>query len=268
VRLLYATPAHQFPLGVATSLGRRLELLRHAGAAGTLILEDDYDSEFRYSGRPIPALQGLDRDGRVLFAGSFSKVLFPSLRLGYLDVPEDLVDRFSALPSITDRHAPLIEQAILTDFIAAGHFGRHLRRMRQAYSERLTVLVESAEERLGPWLEVPRVDAGLQIAGWLAHGLVGADVAAAARERAVEVLELSRYARRPLAREGLLLGFAAVGPRELRRGVDELAKVLASAVSPAARNGPPKPADAGPTATPQASTARRRRDAPTRGATP
>src|SRR6202142_31216 len=130
-RLGYVTPGHQFPLGITMSLARRLQLLESARKSGALILEDDYDSEFRYSGRPIPALQGLDRAGMVLFAGSFSKVLFPSLRLGYLVIPPDLVPYFESTISITSRHPPLIEQAVLCDFITGGHFGRHLRRMRE-----------------------------------------------------------------------------------------------------------------------------------------
>ena len=107
-RLVYVTPGHQFPLGITMSLPRRLQLLESARKSDALVLEDDYDSEFRYSGRPVPALQGLDRRGLVLFTGSFSKVLFPSLRLGYLVLPHDLVDRFSATLSITRRHAPLM----------------------------------------------------------------------------------------------------------------------------------------------------------------
>lgn len=133
-RLVYVTPGHQFPLGITMSLARRLELLEWARKSGALILEDDYDSEYRYSGRPVPAMQGLDRNGLVLFAGSFSKVLFPSLRLGYLVIPADLLDYFAAAISVTSRHAPLLEQAVLCDFITEGHFGRHLRRMREVLS--------------------------------------------------------------------------------------------------------------------------------------
>ena len=142
-RLVYVTPGHQFPLGITMSLPRRLELLEWARKSGALIFEDDYDSEYRYSGRPVPAMQGLDRNGLVLFAGSFSKVLFPSFRLGYLVIPADLLDYFAAAISVTSRHAPLLEQAVLCDFITEGHFGRHLRRMREVYAERLSVLLES-----------------------------------------------------------------------------------------------------------------------------
>ncbi len=226
-KLVYVTPGHQFPVGIGMSLRRRLALLEWARASRAMILEDDYDSEYRYAGRPLPAMQGLDRGGVVLFAGSFSKVLFPSLRIGYLVVPEDLVAMVRATLSITSRHAPLLAQAVLADFIAEGHFGRHLRRMREIYAERLAVLLESAAQRLGGLLEISPVEAGLQTVGWLSEGVNGAAVAAAAAERHVAVTLLSSYARRPLPREGLQLGFAAVDTQELRRGVDQLARVLA-----------------------------------------
>jgi GntR family transcriptional regulator/MocR family aminotransferase len=224
-RLLYVTPAHQFPLGTTMSLARRLKLLDWARTSGALIFEDDYDSEFRYSGKPVPALQGLDGSGTVLFAGSFSKVLFPSLRLGYLVVPEDLVERFEAAKSVASR-APLLEQAVLADFMTAGHFGRHLRRMRQVYAERLGVLVEESTRRLGGLLEISGVEAGLQTAGWLGDGMTGKHAARAAGARGVEVTALSRYSRGSECREGLQLGFAAIDTREIRRGVRELAVAL------------------------------------------
>ncbi|MFY9805245.1 MAG: PLP-dependent aminotransferase family protein [Candidatus Acidiferrales bacterium] len=225
-RLVYVTPGHQFPLGITMSLARRLELLEWARKSGGLIFEDDYDSEYRYSGRPVPAMQGLDRGGQVLFAGSFSKVMFPSLRLGYLVIPADLLDRFAAAISVTSRHAPLLEQAVLCDFISEGHFGRHLRRMREVYAERLSVLLESARRRLTGLLEISSIEAGLQTVGWLRGGMSGEAAATAAAKREVEVTPLSRYSGGRMAREGLQLGFAAVDVRELRRGVEELGLAL------------------------------------------
>ncbi len=226
-RLVYVTPGHQFPLGITMSLPRRLELLEWARKSGALILEDDYDSEYRYSGRPVPAMQGLDRNGSVLFAGSFSKVLFPSLRLGYLVIPADLLDKFAAAISVSSRHAPLPEQAVLCDFITEGHFGRHLRRMREVYAERLSILLESARQRLAGLLEISSIEAGLQTVGWLPRGITGESATAAAAKRDVEVIPLSWYSRGRVAREGLQLGFAAVDAREIRRGVEELAIALA-----------------------------------------
>lgn len=225
-RLIYVTPAHQFPIGTTMTLPRRLELLEWARDSGALIFEDDYDSEYRYSGRPVPSLQGLDPRSQVLFFGSFSKVLFPSLRLGYLVIPRDLVPYFTAAISVTRRYAPLLDQAVLCDFITEGHFGRHLRRMRQIYAERLSVLLESARERLAGLLEISGVEAGLQTTGWLPDGITGESAAKAASDRGVDVTPLSRHSRGPMAREGLQLGFAAVDAREIRRGVRELAIAL------------------------------------------
>jgi GntR family transcriptional regulator/MocR family aminotransferase len=230
-KLVYVTPAHQAPLGVTMSLARRLELLKWARSAGALIFEDDYDGEYRYSGRTVPALQGLDRHGVVLFAGSFSKVLFPALRLGYLVVPEDLVERFAAAKSILNRHAPLLEQTVLCDFLEGGHFGRHLRRMRELYSERLGVLLEEGRRHLAGAVEISEIEAGLQTVGWLAKGLDASVVAKACTERGLEVTPLGWFYRsaeevQKRERDGLQLGFAAVAPNEIRRGVEELARVL------------------------------------------
>jgi GntR family transcriptional regulator/MocR family aminotransferase len=228
-RLVYVTPGHQFPLGITMSLARRLQILESARKSGALILEDDYDSEFRYAGRPVPALQGLDRCGLVVFTGSFSKVLFPSLRLGYLVLPTDLADRVSATLSITRRHAPLMEQAVLCDFITAGHFGRHLRRMRQIYAERLNVLLHSAGQNLSGLLEISGIEAGLQTVGWLQRGINADSAAAAAAQRNVEVTPLSVYSHGNTAATGLQLGFAAVDVKEIRRGVQDLAIALEAA---------------------------------------
>ncbi|MGC4049553.1 MAG: PLP-dependent aminotransferase family protein [Paludibaculum sp.] len=225
-RLVYITPGHQFPLGITMSLGRRLQLLEWARKSRAVILEDDYDSEYRYSGRPVPALQGLDRHGLVLFTGSFSKVLFPALRLGYLVLPPDLVEMFSAAISVTSRHAPVLEQAVLCDFIVEGHFGRHLRRMREIYAERVGVLLESGRSRLAGLLAISDVEAGLQTAGWLRAGLQGSAVCKAAARRNVDVVALSEYSHEAGVPEGVQLGFAAVDPREIRRGVEELGIAL------------------------------------------
>lgn len=226
-RLVYVTPAHQFPVGTAMSLERRLELLDWARTSGALLFEDDYDSEFRFSGRPIPALQGLDQHGVVLFSGSFSKVLFPSLRLGYLVVPQDLVDKFAAAMSITTRHPPVLDQAVLSDFIDEGHFARHLRRMRQIYGERLAVLMEEGRRHLDGLLEISDVEAGMQTAAWLREGITADAATAAAAKREVDVTPLNRFTRGRMQREGLQLGFAAFDAREIRRGVRELAAALA-----------------------------------------
>ena len=229
IRLIYVTPAHQFPLGTTMSLSRRLQLLDWARKSGAMIFEDDYDSEYRYSGRPIPALQGLDDRGLVLYAGSFSKVLFPALRLGYMVIPFDLLNSVEATLSLTVRHAPLLEQLVLSDFISEGHFGRHLRRMREVYAERLSVLLEEARLRLTGLLEISSVEAGLQTAGWLSGGMNAESAATAAAKRNVEVTPIDRYSQGRVVPGGLQLGFAASDVMEIRRGVGELAIALEQA---------------------------------------
>src|SRR5882762_3220960 len=174
-KLVYVTPAHQFPLGVTMSLRRRLALLEWARKAGVLIFEDDYDSEYRYSGRPVPALQGLDRAGVVIFGGSFSAVMFPAMRLGYLVVPPEMIDVFAAAQSVSTHHPPLLGQAVLCDFITEGHFARHIRRMRQVYSERLGILLKGAREKLDGLVEISNVEAGLQTIGWLPERKIAED---------------------------------------------------------------------------------------------
>ncbi len=224
-KLVYLTPAHQFPLGVTMSLRRRLELLEWARESGALIFEDDYDSEYRYAGRPIPAMQGLDRSGVVIFSGSFSDVLFPALRLGYLVIPPDMVEIFAAAESSSTHHPPLMDQAILCDFISEGHFARHIRRMRELYAQRLSAFLEAVHSRLAGLLEIPPVEAGLQAVGWLKGKMSAEQAAAAAARHDVEVVPLSRYSRTRTTR-GLLLGFAAVDVPELRSGVQRLAQAL------------------------------------------
>jgi GntR family transcriptional regulator/MocR family aminotransferase len=231
-KLVYVTPGHQFPTCTTMSLARRLQLLEWARRSCAFIFEDDYDSEFRYAGRPIPALQGLDRQGSVIFSGSFSKVLFPSLRLGYLVLPPDLVEQFAAAKSILNRHTAPFEQTVLCDFIVEGHFGRHLRRMREVYAERFSVLMESARRRLGGLLELSNVEAGLQTVGWLSPGIDNEAAWHAAEKHKVEVTPLRVYARCRLPRDGLQMGFAAVNPQEIRRGVDQLALALEELTRP------------------------------------
>ena len=224
--LAYLTPAHQFPLAVSMSMARRLQWLRWAAATGAVLFEDDYDSEFRYGGHPVSALQGLDRDGLVLFAGSFSKVLCPSLRLGYLVLPPDLVDPVAAVLSVMSRQASLLNQSVLARFMAEGHFARHLRRMRDVYGERHAALIEGARRWLGDRLEVRGVNAGLQTVGMLPDGMDGVAVAKRAAQRDVEVVPLRRYARSPLRRDGLQIGFAAVPVVEIARGLGILARTI------------------------------------------
>jgi GntR family transcriptional regulator/MocR family aminotransferase len=230
-RLVYVTPAHQYPMGVSMSVTRRLALLEWARGTGATIFEDDYDSEYRFCGPPMPALQGLDRRGQVIFSGSFSKVLFPSIRLGYVVLPPDLVDPFSAVISVTQRHAPLLDQAVLADFMTGGHFGRHIRRMREIYAERHSVLTETAKDELAGLLEVCSIEAGLQTVGWLPAGVDGARVCALAAERGVEIKMVPPTGRGPRVQHVLQLGFAAVDAPEIRRGIRVLRDVLREVIA-------------------------------------
>lgn len=225
-RLVYVSPSHQYPLGVMMSLARRLALLDWASRADAWILEDDYDSEYRFVGRPTAALQGLDRDGRVIYLGTFSKVLLPSLRLGYLVVPPDLVDAFAAARALVDRHSPLVEQAVLADFINDGHFAHHVRRMRLLYAERQATLVEAASRELSGLLDVRPADAGLHLIGWLPEGVDDVAAASLADARDVETIPLSRYYLQPAPRGGLVLGYAALNEEQIREGVSQLAQAL------------------------------------------
>jgi GntR family transcriptional regulator/MocR family aminotransferase len=225
-KLVYVTPSHQFPLGVVLSLAHRLQLLDWATQNDAWIIEDDFDSEYRYESKPIPALQGLDRNGRVIYAGTFSKVLFPSLRLGYVIVPEDLVDAFASARWISDRCSPLIEQAALADFIGEGHFASHIRRMRALYRERRSVMIETLRERLGDLLETWDTEAGMHTVGWLPQTVEDFTISAEAAKAGLYILPASGFAMRPLSRGGLLLGYAAFTPAAIQKGIRDLELVI------------------------------------------
>jgi GntR family transcriptional regulator/MocR family aminotransferase len=225
-RLAYVTPAHQFPLGVSMSYVRRMALLQWAREAGALIVEDDYDSEYRYGSRPLPALQGLDASGTVLFTGSFNKLLFPSLRLGYMVVPPALVDPLAAVLSVSGHHRPMLDQATLCEFMAEGHLFRHLRRMRSIYAARRAALVEAADRELAGVVALSHSEAGLQAFARLLVPLPSVAVAEAAARDAVQVAPLSRYLQKPRAIDGLIMGFAAVDEGEITVGVTRLARTF------------------------------------------
>ena len=227
-RLAYVTPSHQFPLGTIMSASRRLALLTWARRVGGWVLEDDYDSEFRYAGRPIPCLQGLDIErggaGRVLYIGTFSKTLAPTLRLGYLIVPDELVDAFRVARAIAGGHSPTLDQGVLADFIGEGHYVRHVRRVRALCAERQQALLAAAAEEIGDAMQLAPDAAGLHMVGWLdAHASDEAATAAAARE-GVEVTPLSRYSAVKPARGALLLGYAAFDERRIRDGIRKLGR--------------------------------------------
>lgn len=225
-KLAYVTPAHQFPLGVALSAARRLELLRWARGVNAWIFEDDYDGEYRFAGRPLAALRSLDQSGCVIYAGSFSKTLFPTLRLGYLVVPSRLAPPLAAARSLIDRYPPVLDQAVLADFIGEGHFGRHIRRMRELYARKLEVLRTAAATELNGLLDLVETRAGLQTVGWLARSIRDQDAERAAAAEGLDVTAVSRFAFERKVRPGLMLGFAMADERTLRQGVTKLASVL------------------------------------------
>ena len=225
-RLICVSPSHQYPLGVTMSLGRRLELLECARAIDGMVIEDDYDSEYRYAGRPLAALQGLDGDGRVIYLGTMSKVMFPGLRIGYMIVPEHLVDAFLAVRAMVDAHPSSIAQAALADFITEGFLGAHIRRMRQLYAERQAALIEAFRARFGERLALAPAAAGMHLVARLAPGSDDRALARRAAEAGVETPALSYYYQGAPAARGLLLGYAGVGQRATERAADRLAEVL------------------------------------------
>jgi GntR family transcriptional regulator/MocR family aminotransferase len=227
-RVAHVSPSHQFPLGATMSLTRRLALLEWAKTAGAWILEDDYDSEFRYVGAPIPSLQGLDTSDRVIYLGTFSKTVFPALRLGYLIVPPALVDVFRATQALTDRLAPSIEHATLAEFIDDGHFTRHVRQMRAVYAERQEVLLRGIARELTHDVRATPAETGMHTIAWLSDETIrDARVSEVALAAGVEAGALSNYCvAAPLA-PALLLGFAAVSPEEMRPALRALRRAIA-----------------------------------------
>lgn len=230
-KLVYVTPSHQFPVGVVLSLARRLELLDWASRHQAWIFEDDYDSEYRYESRPIPALQGLDHEGRVIYVGTLSKVLFPSIRFGYLIVPEDLVQPFVAARALTDISSPLVEQAALADFIAEGHLASHIRRMRALYMERRDAMKETIQREFNGLLQVQDTQAGMHLVAWLPPGADDALISREAAKAGLYVMPVSAFAITPLKRAGLLLGFAGFTQPVIRKGLRELGAVVRQCVA-------------------------------------
>jgi GntR family transcriptional regulator / MocR family aminotransferase len=230
-KLVYVTPSHQYPLGVTMSLARRLALIEWARARDAWIIEDDYNSEFRYAGRPLASLQGLaggrgGGGGRVIYVGTFSKTIFPSLRIGCAVVPPALVDVFTVARALNDVNSPLIEQAILTEFITAGHFARHVRRMRTLYRERQQILVEECEKNLSGLLEVKKADAGMHLVGWLPQGIDGKNISHRAERQNLKISPVSAYCVRELKRDGFILGYTAFDEKQIKQGIKKLKAIL------------------------------------------
>lgn len=208
------------------SLHRWLALLGWAREADAWILEDDYDSEYRFGGRPLEALHGLDQAGRVIYIGSFSKVLFPAPRLGYLVAPIELIEPLLATRRFVDAHGAMLEQMALADFMREGHFARHLRTMLHHYWQRRDVLQHERSTKLGALLDVHTPEVGMHLVGWLPPGKDDRHAAELAAKVGVEVTPISRYCLEPLERGGLHFGFTGVNEEEIVQGVRKLAGVL------------------------------------------
>jgi GntR family transcriptional regulator/MocR family aminotransferase len=234
IRAVYVTPAHQYPLGAPMSAARRLALLGWAAGRGAWILEDDYDSEYRYVSRPLAALQGMDPHGRVVYIGTFSKVLFPALRVGYLVVPPALREAFAAARDALDIFSPTLYQLALADFLSEGHFARHLRRMRGIYLARRAELLAGLARHCVGVLSVHNADAGLHAATLLPAGTDDVEVVCRLNTHGLTATALSTCYLGPARRQGLLLGFGGYDEATLAAATHTLGGVLRGMGLPAA----------------------------------
>ncbi len=227
-RLAYVTPSHHYPLGTGMSAARRMQLLSWAARRGAWIVEDDYDSEYRFGAHPMPALQGLDTDERVIYLGTFSKVMFPGIRLGYIIIPEDLIPSFRAVREATDIFAPPLAQAALADFIAEGHFSRHLRKMRTLYMRRRAALAEAMHRRVGDSFRIIGIDAGMHLTGFLPEQADDVHIANRAGAMGVSAIPLSTCYLAESS-PGLILGYGNASETQIERGTALLAGVIEAA---------------------------------------
>ena len=225
-RLIYVTPACQHPLGITMRMEERLRLLDIAETANSWVIEDDFDGEYRFQGRPVPAIQSMDRSGRVIYVGTFAKLLFPALRLGFMVLPMELAGRIANALSTTGQFAPLLLQAALADFITEGHMSRHLKRMRRIYAQRRQLFRDIVTERLRDEITLSPAEAGIQVVGYLREGIDDIKVSQAAARRAINVSPLSKYFQNTTATQGLVLGYAACDAAQMRDGVERLAQAI------------------------------------------
>ncbi len=225
-RLIYVTPACQHPLGITMRMEERLRLLDIAGTGNSWVIEDDFDGEYRFQGRPVPAIQSMDRSGCVIYVGTFAKLLFPALRVGFMVLPPELAGRIGNALSTTGQFAPLVLQAALADFITEGHMSRHLKRMRRIYAQRRQLFRDIVAERLRDEITLSPAEAGIQVVGYLRPGIDDIKVSQAAARRAINVSPLSKYFQETAATQGLVLGYAACDAAQTRDGVARLAAAI------------------------------------------
>ena len=225
--LIFTTPSHQQPLGTTMSLVRRLALLNHAQENDAWIIEDDYDSEFRYRGRPLPALSALDSERRVFYVGTFSKSMFASMRLGYIVVPPGLVETFAKARNLLGQSSSAVVEEALSRFMDDGRFVEHIRKMRRAYRERRDVLFDCLKNDCAGFLEAQPTDAGMHMLAWLKNGMDDLTAHNALLSAGIETLPLSVYCLEPFSRPGIVLGFSGTAPSRIPKLVKRMAAVLA-----------------------------------------
>jgi GntR family transcriptional regulator/MocR family aminotransferase len=225
-RVVYVTPSHQYPLGMAMAAARRLELLEWARRHDAWIIEDDYDSEYRFTSRPLGSLQGMDNAGRVIYVGTFSKVLFPALRLGYLIVPKTLLSRFLYHRDALDLFSPTLYQSALSDFITEGHFARHIRRMRATYHKRRDALIQGIQRLLAHRLQIVNADAGMHLCAWLQPAVDDVAIVNGAAERGLSPIALSSCFVGSDARPGLVLGFGGSNETQIGNAIKVLSQLI------------------------------------------
>ena len=225
-KLAFVTPSHQFPTGVILTVGRRFALLEWAKRAGALIVEDDYDGEFHYQGQPLESLQGLDRQGRVIYIGTFSRTVFSALRIGYLICPKALVETLTAAKWLCDRHTPTLEQEALAEFISSGLYERNLRRVRRRNSSRREVLLDSIQKFMQDRVEIAGDGAGAHVVLWPRSRVSERQVVARALARGILIYGLAPYYAGKSRRPGLLLGYSRLKESEIREGIRRLSEVL------------------------------------------
>jgi GntR family transcriptional regulator/MocR family aminotransferase len=226
IKSIYVTPSHQFPTGATMSLPRRLDLLAWAEKRGVMIIEDDYDSEFRYGCRPIPALQGLAGGDSVIYVGTFSKMLFPALRVGYVVAPKPLVRLFVRAKWLADRHTPMLEQRVLADFIIEGYLERHLRRMRMLYDKRRQTLVRAIAANLGDRATILGDNAGMHLMVSIRSAMSDEAIIERARARGIGIVNAKLYYLEGGCRGEFVFGYAGLSERKIQDGIRRLAGIL------------------------------------------
>ena len=235
-RAAFVTPSHQYPLGATMTAARRLQLLEWAQQADSWIVEDDYDSEYGYESMPVASLQGLDQNSRVIYIGTFSKTLFPSLRLGYMVIPPDLVDRFSGVRSATDICPPLFYQAVLADFMDQGYYARHIRKTRLLYAERRSILVEALNSAFGSSLGILGAEAGMHLTITLPPGVPDHEISLRAAEERLWLWPLSATYAGKNARQGFVLGFGSTKATDIPKSVERLRDLITLAAGKRGRS--------------------------------